>query len=1019
MVHESSADELLARAAEAIGRRRIPRATYRWQFNRGFAFEDARRLVPYLRDLGISDCYASPILRARAGSAHGYDLINHQQLNHELGSEEDFHRFTDALREAGLGLVLDFVPNHMGIGDPANTWWLDVLENGPGSRYARYFDIDWRPLKTELRDKVLLPILGDQYGIVLDNGELQIRYEEGAFWLTYWEHKFPIAPRSYLHLLRAARDAIRPDEGDESECVIELMSIMTSLENLPEMSERDPERVAIRQREKEVAKRRISQLRDSCPEFAAALDNAVAGMNGRRGDPRSFDTLDRLLNEQAYRLAYWRVAAEEINYRRFFDINDLVAIRMEDPEVFEETHRLTLRLVREGRVTGLRIDHPDGLWDPAGYFHRLQERTFVERARGLIEAAAADLGADADELAAAFAERLRAARVDRGSPLWRTIYVVAEKILGKGEPLPDTWAVDGTTGYEFANAVNGIFVDAASRKLFDAIYFDFIDQRIHPRNLLNSSKKMIMLVSLASEINLLSFQLNRISEKNRRSRDFTVNSLTFALREVIAALPVYRTYSVMGRGSVDERDQEYIRSAVAEAKRRNPRTAAAIFDFIEEILLLRRPDHISDEDWDEARQFVMKFQQTTGPVMAKGLEDTAFYIFNRLVSLNEVGGEPDQFGLLVEELHRQNEDRRERWPHSMLSTSTHDTKRSEDVRARIDVLSELPVEWRESLGRWGEINRRHKLPVDGQAAPDRNEEYLLYQTLLGAWPLEPLDDAACGTFVRRIQDYMLKAIKEAKVNTSWVNPNQAWDQAVQAFVGRILDRREENLFLTDLADLRRKVAFFGMFNALSQVLIKLTAPGVPDIYQGNELWDFSLVDPDNRRPVDYDRRRRLLAELRGLIDRADGRLPAHARGLVDRAPDGRVKLFLTHRALTFRRDRPDLFATGDYRPLDTGGSRAAHLFAFARTRGQEAAITVAPRLVVGLARGREVPPIGEEVWQDTWIALPENVTERGLRNVLTGEAVDSTWHDGFTVVPAAAALAHFPVALLATGPTRS
>jgi len=1044
---------------------RIPTSTYRLQFNRHFTFQDAQRLVPYLHALGITDCYSSPYLKAPPESTHGYDVCDHNALNPLIGTEEDLDQFVSVLRQHGMGQILDVVSNHMGIGSNSNLKWLDVLENGPSSPYANFFDIDWTPLNpgVELENKVLLPILGDPYGKVLENQELVLHYEDGSFFVSYNTNHLPINPRTYTEILRHAADrlegpvpnGVHSRGGDmpsnsqtfersnlrttADEHLLELRSIITALSHLPPRTETDPERLAEAAREKEVNRRRLANLYQAAEPIRQALDQTVRLFNGVKGDPHSFDLLDALLNEQAYRLAYWRVAAEEINYRRFFDINGLAAIRMENEEVFYETHRLILRLLAEGKVTGLRIDHPDGLLDPAGYLRRLAYSPRHSNPRRNNEASLplqeAGQGSDLDFT-------LHGKDTADAEPAGLPLYIVVEKILAKGESLPEDWPVHGTTGYDFLNMVNGLFVDRAARSVFDTIYTNFTGDRTSFSVLVKNSKKMIMLVSLAGEINLLAYQLKRISARNRWYRDLTLNSLTFALREVIASLPVYRTYVTAGGSSgVEERDRRYIEAAIAEARRDNPRTAASVFDFIADILLRRGWDDLTDEERAMRDSFVLKFQQTTGPVMAKGIEDTACYIYNRLTSLNEVGGDPSTFGIPVAEFHAHNRQRQQRYPHSLSSTSTHDTKRSEDVRARINVLSEIPKEWRAALVRWSKLNQHHKRLVDGKLAPDRNEEYLLYQTLLGAWPLsftpkrggEGSDDAEYAAFTERIKAYMLKAIKEAKVSTSWINPNQAHEEAVLSFVNAILDRRRQSHFLDDFAVLQRKVSYYGMFNSLSQTLLKIASPGVPDFYQGTEIWDFSLVDPDNRRPVDFAKREKMLQALQRRFDpplpareRAGVRvdpplpsmerqlvtLPALARQLVETKEDGQIKLYLIYRALTYRRQHCRLFAQGTYEPVQAQGNRMEHLVAFARVAGGHQVVAVVPRLLVGLTNGSMSPPLGEEVWQDTTLVLPDETVGRPYRNIFTEEIVYSVQGERYAVLPVGKVLANFPVALL-------
>jgi (1->4)-alpha-D-glucan 1-alpha-D-glucosylmutase len=990
---------------------RVPVATYRLQFNRAFTFEHARRLLPYLEALGLSDLYASSYLAARPGSTHGYDIVNHNALNPEIGSEADFQRFVETVRAQGMGQILDVVPNHMGIAAGANPWWNDVLENGPGSPYAEFFDVDWDPVKRQLANKVLLPILGDQYGRVLENQELVLEYADGSFSLRHYETRLPIAPRSITQILSHRLEALTASFGEADPHLQEYQSIMTALTNLPGRTETAPDRVRERIREKEVIRRRLASLVDSCEAIRASIEETVRVFNGKPGDPRSFDLLDRLLDDQAYRLAHWRVAAEEINYRRFFDINELAAIRMENPAVFRETHRLILRLVEEGKVTGLRLDHPDGLFDPPRYFLALQQERFAQLVRARLVPESGAVWPDREMAAAqAMAQFESACQPDPTRGGCRPLYLLAEKILAKGERLPAQWAIHGTTGYEFLNLVNGLFVDSGGERPMTVAYTAFTGRRTSYADLVYESKQLIMRVSMSSELNVLGHALDRLSERNRSSRDFTLNSLTLALREVIACFPVYRTY-IDGRSpEVTLQDRACVEVAVAFAKRRNPAVNVSIFDFVRDVLLLRYPEN-ADEAYREAQRiFVRKFQQVTAPVTAKGVEDTACYRYNRLVSLNEVGGEPDRFGISVEEFHKQCLTRQEKWPDGLSATSTHDTKRSEDVRARIDVLSEIPHEWRAAVGRWHRWNRKHAVEVDGHPAPDRNDEYLLYQTLVGAWPLDALGPKETDAFAVRIQDYMLKAAKEAKLNTSWINPNEAYDEALRSFVARILDPAPGNRFLADFIPFQGFIARLGMVNSLAQTLIKITAPGVPDFYQGSEVWDFSLVDPDNRRPVDFATRASLLEDLRHRI--ATGDLVGLARELVEEWPDGRIKLFTIHRALTYRRAAPDLFRRGDYVPLQTDGPHAEHLCAFARRQATAAVLTVVPRLAARLTDNGARLPLGREVWGDTWVFLPPDLPAGPYTNRFTGAQAEPVLRDAGMLLPAGEILADFPVALL-------
>jgi (1->4)-alpha-D-glucan 1-alpha-D-glucosylmutase len=966
---------------ELIATRWVPSATYRLQFNKDFPFPRATALVDYLHDLGIGDLYASPILQARPDSPHGYDICDHSRVNPELGGEAALDELAAALKARGMGLLVDTVPNHMGVNHPSNRWWMDVLENGASSRYAAYFDIAWRPVNPDLENKVLLPVLGDQYGQVLEGGQLRVDYQDGAFNLNYYDLRLPLAPRTYGELLRARLDALAKALGEAHEHVQELRSIRTAVAHLPPPEGLPPQQIAERDRENGIIKRRLAALMQASPEVRGAIEAAVQLLNGRAGSPSSFDALDALIEAQSFRPAYWRVAMEEINYRRFFDVNELAAIRPELPEVFLATHQVLLRLLAEGKVTGLRIDHPDGMWSPAGYFRQLQESYVRDqvRQRGRAPRSAKQLAravsAALDETAAAQA----------GPFLAWPLYVVAEKILSEGEPLPADWAVDGTSGYDFLNEVNGLFVDGRNAGELDRIYRDFTARPTDLKELVLSCKEMIMEGPMASEIISLSHQLDRLAEGNRRYRDFTLGNLTLAVRAIIACLPIYRTYTRPGE-PVSPRDRQFIEQTVEEAKARDPRTAEAVFDFLRDTLLWRNLEQFREADRPHVVEWVMRFQQLTGPIMAKGVEDTAFYVYNRLVSLNEVGGHPEHFGLSVEELHRLNAARFERWPHSLLATSTHDTKRSEDVRARLNVLSEMPGEWERAVRRWRELHAGLVAPGEAGPMPAPNDQYLFYQTVVGAWPPGEMTPEGLADFRGRLAAYMLKAIKEAKVYTSWVNPEEAYDGAVRSFVLGALADGPDNVFLREADEFQRRIAFFGYINSLSQVVLKCTCPGVPDVYQGCELWDFSLVDPDNRRPVDHDLRRRLLAELREQVGRAGDDLRPLATGLLKTVEDGRIKLYLTFRTLELRRRRPGLFARGAYVPLPAEGQKAGHVCAFAREAEGARLLTAVPVRVAGLPGGDARPPGGAEAWGDTRLAVGGEAGAR-YRNVYTGEVV--------------------------------
>ena len=984
---------------------RIPAATYRLQLNAQFRFSDARELIPYLYRLGISDLYASPYFKAREGSLHGYDVFDQNSLNPEIGSAEEFGALTDELKKWNMGQILDIVPNHMCIAGQGNAYWLDVMENGQTSPYARFFDIDWHPVKKELENKVLIPILGDQYGTVLENGELRLSFVEGAFFVSYYDHTLPIIPKTYNHILTLNLEGLKQELSPEAPQFHELMSIVTALRNLPPTTETDPERIAERYREKEVVKRRIWNLYQNSSAIRGQIDRNVAIMNGTRGDAHSFDLLDALLSEQVYRISHWRVATEEINYRRFFDINSLGAIRMEDPVVFDKTHRLIFSLIKSGQITGLRIDHADGLQDPEDYFKRLQSACFNSICGDVVESQQdADTGDEKSEGVL----REMYGRILEADPSYKPLFIIGEKILLKAEKIPEGWPVFGTTGYDYANQVNGLFVDTTQAKVFETLYTRFMHHRIDFQDVVYEKKKLVMQVSMSSEINTLGHYLNGISEQNRNTRDFTLNSLIKSIVEVIAYFPVYRTY--INSFEVSERDRQYIESAVSRAKRQNRATSTSIFDFIRDVLLLQFPDTMHENHQLMRLNFVKRFQQITGPIMAKGVEDTAFYLYNRLVSLNEVGGSPERFGITLEAFHGQNIERCKSRPLAMLATSTHDTKRSEDVRARINVLSEIPEQWREGLSRWSRQNRRLKMIVDGKPAPSRNEEYLLYQTLVGAWPFCGIEEEEFALFRFRIKEYMLKAMREAKVHTSWINPNSLHEDAVMYFIDSILKDSRHNNFLHDFASFQKLTAACGIFNSLSQTLLKITSPGIPDFYQGNELWDFSLVDPDNRRPVDFRSRVKALDELLRLVETAGRR--ETARQLVASRNDGRIKLYLTQTALNFRRENRTLFEAGRYLPLAAEGARQEHVCAFERSDNNRSVLVVVPLFTSRLMESSDGLPLGADVWQDTRIMLPFETATSLYRDLFTGEVLSLDQEEGRLRLALNRVLAEFPVALL-------
>jgi (1->4)-alpha-D-glucan 1-alpha-D-glucosylmutase len=980
--------------------RHVPLSTYRLQVHGGFPLTAARDVTAYLARLGISAVYTSPYFAAAPGSTHGYDVCNHNEISQEAGGASAHRAFVEAVATHGMSHIVDFVPNHMGIGTGTNAWWVDVLENGPSSPTAKFFDVDWTPVKAELHAKLLLPILGDQYGQVLERGELQLRFKDGVLVLCYFEHELPINPRQAPRIYRTAIGPLYEAIGGEHPHLHEFLSIIASLENMPAYTESEPSKMAERQREKEVARGRLARLVAEAPAVRTAIENAVREANGQPGRPESFDALHDLLEAQAYRLSYWRTASHEINYRRFFDINTLAGLRVEDAEVFTATHQLLGQLLANGAVQGVRVDHPDGLFDPARYFRMLQD------------------------LAAA-AWQIERVEPGDGRPN-RPLYVLAEKILSAREQLPRRWAVCGTTGYNYLNDLNGIYIDGAHARLLRRTYARLTGETEPFEEVLYRSKRLIIETALASELSVLAHMLDRIAESNRKSRDFTRESLRDVIIEVVACFPVYRTY-VDEEGWTPE-DRAVVERAIALARRRNPAMEASLFDFFLEVMLPRdvTADPIPNErrtgnppaNADEARErlrFAMKLQQYTGPVQAKGLEDTAFYRYNVLLSVNEVGGDPARLGRTVTEFHEANARRLQTWPHEMLTTATHDTKLGEDVRARINAVSEMPAEWGREVARWMRANRGLRTLVDGEPAPDRNDEYRLYQALVGVWPPDQEVAAppeAPRDLVERLQAYMLKAVREAKVHTSWLTPNQPYEEALTRFIERLLTGAGGARLLSILLPFQRRIATIGMLNSLSQTVLKLGSPGTPDVYQGTELWDLSLVDPDNRRPVDFDRREKLLAEIEELVALTGAERLTRTAEILERWPDGRVKLLATTAALRLRGDHPELFLSGDYVPLETEVTVSADAVAFARVQGDAAAVFIGPRLCASLIGAELRLPLGGDAWKTSRVLLPSPLGERTFRHEMTGVEFRPTTTSGQAWIFLGQIFEHVPVGLL-------
>jgi (1->4)-alpha-D-glucan 1-alpha-D-glucosylmutase len=957
----------------------VPISTYRLQVHNRFTLSEAAAVVPYLARLGIGACYTAPYFTAAAGSTHGYDVCNHNEISAELGGEPAHRAFIESLKHHGLGHIVDFVPNHMGIGSGGNAWWTDVLENGPSSPTAKYFDIDWAPMKTELHAKLLLPILGSQYGHVLERGELRLEFRDGRLELHYFEHELPINPRQAPRIFRLAIEPLTKELGPDHPHLHEFLSILASLENMPAYTDQEPARIAERQREKEVARARLARLVAEAPAVSRCIEEAVRVANGIPGRPETFDSLHALLEAQAYRLAYWRTASHEINYRRFFDVNTLAGLRVEEPEVFEATHALLERLLRDGSIQGVRVDHPDGLFDPKRYFQMLQELALK--------------GKTASNGAAG----------ERTEP--KPLYVVAEKILSAGERLPRSWPIQGTTGYDFLNDLNGIFIDTLQARRLRRVYGKLTGSTQPFDDVLYDAKQLIMATAMTSELSVLAHMFDRIAESNRKSRDFTLESLRDVIREVVACFPVYRTY--VDEGGWAPADRAVVEQAISRARRRNPAMEASLFDFFREVVLPRDPEDASPPragverregypaaDASETRarlRFAMKLQQYTGPVQAKGLEDTAYYRYNVLLSINEVGGDPSRIGRHTGDFHESNAHRALEWPFDMLTTSTHDTKLGEDVRARINVLSSMPDEWGREVSKWMRINRPHRRLVDGDPAPDRDDEYRFYQVVAGAWPVDlpPGVMDVPGPFIERISAYMLKAAREAKVHTSWLTTNQPYEEALTGFVERVLGPGGGPRFLPAFRPLQQRIAAAAVVNSLSQVVVKLGSPGVPDFYQGSELWDLNLVDPDNRRPVDFRLREKLL-------DRVS-RSPASPGEMLANWQDGRIKLFVTWAGLQLRRELPGVFVGGDYLPLSVESSVAGDAVAFARTSGDDAVVVIGAIRSYGLLDAERPMPLGGDCWKTSRVLLPPALRNRTFRDVLTGGeippavAADTGW----------------------------
>ncbi len=874
---------------------RIPVATYRLQLTADFDFDAAAGIAPYLKSLGISHVYASPFLKARKGSTHGYDIIDHTQFNPELGDETGFNRLSTALKQQDLGLILDFVPNHVGVHFADNPWWLDVLEWGQASPHAASFDIDWDQLPYRARGGVLLPIIGSSYGEALENGEIELRYDpvEGSFSAWYSEHRLPIAPQRYSEILRATVKEADAETTAAGKALLDLASRYKGLHH-PNRNEAPDFKAALR-------------------DMAGGAEIVARGLNVYRAGPgrsAQVTALHHLLERQHYKLGHWRLASSEINYRRFFDVNTLAGLRVEDAVTFDAMHGLVKKLIAEDRLQGLRLDHIDGLRDPAQYFQRL--RRLIREAQGSAT---------------------------------KPFYLAIEKILGEGEPLVSFSGVYGTTGYEWLNVITQALVDGNGLGPLDEIWRQISNQPPRLEPVLKEAKRRVLETLLTSEFTVLTRLLARIASGHYSTRDYSADSLRQALELYVLHFPVYRTYLISAGPTAA--DRTLISQTIEKARADWFAADEGIFDFLRDTLTM---DLISPgrslHSAPRVRRFALKVQQFTGPVMAKSLEDTAFYRYHRLLALNEVGGDPQADALSTDDFHRMMRARAQEWPHGMTATATHDTKRGEDARTRLTALAEIPGEWASAVARWKVLNAPHLVIQGAMRAPSATFEYMLYQALLGAWPLDQRDDG----LLERMQAYALKAAREGKQETSWLNPHQAYEAGVQVFVARILDRAVSAEFIESLEKLARRLALLGALNSLSQITLKATMPGVPDFYQGTEFWDLSLVDPDNRRPVDFAVRAKVLAA----VETPDW------DHLVQNWPDGHLKLAWTRHLLKLRSELADVFTYGDYQPLEVTGPHRDHVIAFAREHGGDAAIAVVTKTLAPLSQeGRSWPRADE------------------------------------------------------------
>lgn len=924
---------------------RLPHALYRLQFNKNFTFKDTEAIIDYLHVLGISDIYASPIFESTKGSMHGYDVSNPKRINHELGNETGFVELRNAMKEKNMGWIQDIVPNHMIYGYE-NKLLMDIFEHGMLSPYINYFDIDWFHPYENMHGKVLAPFLGQFYSICLENQELILSLDENGFSVNYYSRRFPLKVNSYLSILKNAQEYINLDTHDNEAMPIEMLELIEITESLNACNDYEKRLISTKH-----IKERIWNLFNNNSKVHTALEKTILLYNGNKDKVDSFDHLDELLNQQMFRLSFWKVGCEELNYRRFFTVNDLISVKVENSKVYEDLHSKIIEYYENGLFTGLRVDHIDGLYNPTVYL-----------------------------------KRLRSSMPDA--------YITIEKILETGEDIDKTWPIQGSTGYNFLGICNSLFCKYENEKIFSQIYKTFSGQKLTTDEIIREKKLLIIGNHFAGDVDNLSLSLKRILNSDRYGRDITMYSLRRALVEIMSHFPVYRTY--LARDKEDKKQKDFIREALNKAKTTKPGLLYEI-NHIENFLLFNFPNYISEDEKVRWISFVKNFQQVTGPLMAKGVEDTAFYIYNRLLSLNEVGSALDKFGTKKNGFHNFNINRQLTYPTAINTLSTHDTKRGEDTRARINVLSEIPTDWRSNLKLWAALNKGLKQKIDGHSVPDKNDEYFLYQTMIGIFPW---NDDDYDSFKARIKEYIVKAVREAKVYTAWLKPDEVYEKAYLDFFDKICEDKQST-FINSFKQFQDKITFFGVLNSISQTVLKYMCPGIPDIYQGTELWDFTLVDPDNRRPVDYQHNKDLLGKI--MMDMASDR-KALLSSYLSKPEDGKIKLLVVYLMLRLRNSMPMLFMNASYDVLHISGTHADNVIAFKRSFANQSIIVICARFFTELVPNG-ILPLGHECWEETLLLLDEPKAE--WKNIFTDEKIILE-HE----ITIAELLKNFPVAVL-------